>query len=111
VISFLHRYTAGIRLGSDISGDISGDPAYRSFRIEPVPGGTLTSAQAAHESPYGRIESSWTLDGETISLDVLVPPGTSASVVLPGRPAQRVGPGRHSFLAAATKAALTKAAV
>jgi alpha-L-rhamnosidase len=89
VIGFLHRYTAGIRLGDD--------PAYRTFTIAPMPGGGLTSAAAAHESPYGRIESSWTLEGSALHLDVLVPPGTMADVVLPGRAPQRVGPGRHSF--------------
>jgi alpha-L-rhamnosidase len=89
VIGFLHRHTAGIRLGDD--------PAYRSFRIEPVPGGGLASASAAHESPYGRIESAWTLVDGVLRLDVLVPPGTSAEVVLPGGRPQRVGPGRHGF--------------
>jgi hypothetical protein len=89
VISFLHRYTAGIRLGDE--------PAYRAFRVQPVPGGGLTSAAAAHESPYGRIESSWTVERGLLSLDVTVPPGTTAEVILPGRPARRAGPGRHSF--------------
>ena len=89
VISFLHRYTAGIRPG--------GQPAYRAFRIEPVPGGGLTAASAAHESPYGRIESSWTLEHDEIHLDVLVPPGTTAEVLLPGGRPETAGPGRHSF--------------
>jgi alpha-L-rhamnosidase len=89
VISFLHRYTAGIRIGDE--------PAYRAFRVQPLPGGGLTSASAAHESPYGRIESSWSLAGNLLRLDVLVPPSTTATVVLPGRPAQRAGPGRHHF--------------
>jgi alpha-L-rhamnosidase len=89
VISFLHRYTAGIRIGDE--------PAYRAFRVQPVPGGGLTSASAAHESPYGRIESSWSLAGNLLRLDVLVPPGTTATAVLPGRPAMRAGPGRHHF--------------
>jgi alpha-L-rhamnosidase len=89
VIGFLHRYTAGIRLGDE--------PAYRTFRIEPIPGGGLTSASAAHESPYGRIESSWTRHDDRLRLDVLVPPGTTAEVILPGRAARRTGPGRHSF--------------
>ena len=70
-----------------------------------MPGGGLTSAAAAHESPYGRIESSWTVERGLLNLDVTVPPGTTAEVVLPGRPARRAGPGRHSFEAPADAAA------
>ncbi len=72
------------------------EPAYRAFRIQPVPGGGLTAA-AAHESPYGRIESSWTVRRGVLRLDVTVLPGTAAGIVLPGRPARRAGPRRHSF--------------
>lgn len=68
VVSFLHRYVAGIRIGDQ--------PAYRAFRIQPVPGGGLTHAAAVLESPYGRIESSWTVDRGLLCLDVTVPPGT-----------------------------------
>jgi alpha-L-rhamnosidase len=88
VIDFLHRYVAGIRL--------AGSPGYRSFVIEPVPGGGLTAASAAHESPYGRIESSWETDGSLMRLSVLVPPGTTATVRACGT--QTVaGPGRHEI--------------
>jgi alpha-L-rhamnosidase len=90
VIGFLHRYTAGIQL--------SGEPAYRRFRVEPVPGGGITWASGAHESPYGRIESSWRIHGGGLELDVLVPPGTAAEVVLPGQPARQAGPGRHHYV-------------
>jgi alpha-L-rhamnosidase len=89
VIDFLHRYTAGIRL--------DGEPAYRSFVIEPVPGGGLTAASAAHESPYGRIESSWELAGDgRLHLTVRVPPGTTATVRVNGTETV-AGPGRHEF--------------
>jgi len=89
VIDFLHRYTAGIRL--------AGEPAYRSFVIEPVPGGGLTSASAAHRSPYGLIGSSWELAGEDrLRLTVRVPPGTTATVLVNGTETA-VGPGRHEF--------------
>ena len=88
VIDFLHRYTAGIRL--------AGEPAYRSFVIEPVPGGGLTAAAAAHESPYGRIESSWELAGDRLRLAVSVPPGTTATVRVNGTE-NTVGPGRRQF--------------
>ena len=89
VIDFLHRYTAGIRL--------AGEPAYRSFVIEPVPGGGLTAASAAHESPYGRIESSWELAGDgRLHLTVRVPPGITATVRVNGTETA-AGPGRHEF--------------
>jgi alpha-L-rhamnosidase len=88
VIDFLHRYTAGIRL-TDV-------PAYRSFVIEPVPGGDFTSASAAHESPYGRIESSWEVTGGRLRLTVRVPPGTTATVRANGTETV-AGPGRHEF--------------
>lgn len=91
VISFLHRYAAGLELLDD-------GPAYRHFRIRPRPGGTLTWVEAAHESPYGRIEVSWRLDGRQLDLRVTVPPGTTAEVVLPDATTSGVGPGRHTFL-------------
>src|SRR5919112_1468747 len=90
VIGFLHRYTAGIRLGDD--------PAYRTFRIEPVPGGGITSAAGSHDSPYGRITSSWTQDGDSLRLVVEVPPGTRAEIRLPGGASSiQAGPGHHEY--------------
>jgi alpha-L-rhamnosidase len=86
VISFLHRYVAGIRLHDDV-------PAYRRFRIEPHPGGGVTWAESAHDSPYGRIESSWRIDGDRFDLTVTVPPGTSADVRMPDGTAFAVGVG------------------
>ena len=88
VVSFLHRYTAGIELLA---------PAYRRFRVRPLPGGGLTSAEAAHESPYGRIESAWRLDGGRFTLRVVVPAGTEAEVVLPSGTASVAGPGEHTY--------------
>lgn len=88
MISFLHRHTAGLR---------PLDPAYRRFRVAPLPGGGLTAASAALESPHGRIESAWQLTGGRLLLEVVVPPGTTAEVVLPNGEADVVGPGRHTF--------------
>jgi alpha-L-rhamnosidase len=88
VVSFLHRYTAGIE---------ALEPAYRRFRLRPRPGGGLTSAGAAHESPYGRIESAWRLDGDRFELRVVVPAGTQAEVVLPDGTSATAGPGEHTY--------------
>jgi alpha-L-rhamnosidase len=86
VASFLHRYVAGLRLG---------EPAYRHFRVHPHPGGGLTWAEAAHESPYGRIEVRWELtDGFVLHLTV--PPGCTAEAILPDGTTRNLGPGRHT---------------
>ncbi len=90
VVSFLHRYVAGIRLLDDAR------PAYRHFRIEPLPGGGIRWAEAQHDSPYGRIESSWRVDGDALELTVTVPAGTTAEIVLPGRGPETVVAGRHA---------------
>jgi alpha-L-rhamnosidase len=88
VVSFLHRYTAGIELV---------EPAYRRFRVRPRPGGGLTSAEATHESPYGRIGSAWRLDEGRFELRVVVPSGTEAEVVLPSGARHVAGPGEHTY--------------
>jgi alpha-L-rhamnosidase len=61
-----------------------------------VPGGGLTSASAAHESPYGRIESSWDITDGRMTIAVRVPPGTTATVVADGTETT-VGPGSYEF--------------
>jgi alpha-L-rhamnosidase len=90
VATFLHRYVAGLRPTA---------PGYRTFEVRPRPGGGITSATTRHVSPFGAIEVSWRLGGRSTKLDVLVPPGTTATVVLPGEGRRRVGPGRHHWTA------------
>lgn len=86
VVAFLHSRVAGIQLVED-------HPAYERFRIAPVPDLRLRWAEAVHDSPYGRIESSWsTVDG-SFELVATVPPGTSAEIHLPDGTSVEQGPG------------------
>ena len=92
VISFLHNYVAGIAATRRPS------PAYRHFRVEPRPGwrdhlgrGRARLARTAGSSRRGDV------DAETFELDVTVPPGTIAEVVLPDGSERTVVPGRHRF--------------
>jgi alpha-L-rhamnosidase len=87
VISFLHQYVAGLR---------PLEPGYRRFRVAPRPGGGLTWAEAHHDSPYGPIDVRWERDGDRLDVDVTVPPGTTAEVVLPTGDARTLTSGRHT---------------
>jgi alpha-L-rhamnosidase len=92
VASFLHRYVAGLR---------PAQPGYRRFDVRPRPGGGITSATARHISPFGPIEVSWRREGRSMELDVLVPPGTTATVTLPGEAPCDAPPGHHRWTSAA----------
>jgi len=50
------------------------------FRPNPVPG--LTWAKAHHDSPYGRVESSWVADSDTVTLEVRVPTNCHGTISL-----------------------------
>jgi alpha-L-rhamnosidase len=95
VVSFLHRYAAGLR-------QAPGSAGYKRIIIEPRPGAGLTSAATSHRGPQGLIEVQWITDDGGLQLSATVPPGTTAEVRLPGQPAVAVGPGTHNYTAPAT---------
>ncbi|KAJ9144282.1 Alpha-l-rhamnosidase [Pleurostoma richardsiae] len=96
VINWLHECVAGV---SPLQ------PGWKTFRVAPIPGGTITSAETIYETPYGRLECRWSIrDGDHFELDLLVPANTRAQVTLPHERAQDlgaagewVGSGRYQF--------------
>jgi alpha-L-rhamnosidase len=61
-------------------------PGFRRFFLAPKPGGGLQHAEARHFSIRGEVRLAWKLreDGK-LELDVLVPPNTGATLVIPAR--------------------------
>jgi alpha-L-rhamnosidase len=99
VADWLHRVVAGLAPAA---------PGYRRLAIRPTPGGGLTWARARHRTPYGHAEVSWQIDDGTMTVTAVVPPGTIATVTLPGSDAAsssfgsgadpiKVGSGRHRW--------------
>jgi alpha-L-rhamnosidase len=87
VVSFLHRYVAGLqRL----------EPTWRRFRVAPRPGGGITAAETEHLTPHGRAAVAWRLDGDALELEVTVPEGCVAEVVLPDGRTTELAAGTHS---------------
>ena len=90
---FLYRQVGGLAPAA---------PGYSALRIAPVPGGGLTSAASAFETPYGRAVSDWSVSGGVVTLRVSVPAGVAATVTVPGSgdvtaPAQAVAMGGRTF--------------
>ena len=84
----VNHYTLGSVgewLYADVAG-ISQSPdsiAFQHLVIRPHPGGRLTWAEAAYDTPNGRVSTRWKLAGGEIQLDVVVPPGAVATVHVP----------------------------
>jgi alpha-L-rhamnosidase len=72
-------------------------PGYKKSLLKPQPGGGLTQVSASLKTGYGRLASSWTIDGGVFAWSAEVPANTTASAVLPSGAIHDLGPGRHSF--------------
>jgi alpha-L-rhamnosidase len=88
VADWMHRVVAGISPAS---------AGYREILVKPQPGGGLTSASARHLTPYGELSISWVLDTDGLTVDLVVPTGSTARVELPGREPFAVASGVHRF--------------
>jgi alpha-L-rhamnosidase len=81
-----------------IGGLAPAEPGYRRIEFRPRPGSSLTHAGVRHNTPYGSAACSWTREGETFEVEVVVPPNTTASVTLPdGSQPLEVGSGTHRW--------------
>jgi len=59
------------------------EPGYRHSVIAPRPGGGITSAITTQLTPYGKLVSDWTLEGDTMRLNITIPHNTTATIALP----------------------------
>ncbi|MEU6343318.1 family 78 glycoside hydrolase catalytic domain [Streptomyces sp. NPDC046977] len=86
VADWLHRVVGGIA---------PAEPGYRAITYRPRPGGGITWARTRHETPYGTAALSWELTGDQLVATVIVPPGCTGIIELPGRSAISVPAGEH----------------
>ncbi|WP_344208434.1 glycoside hydrolase family 78 protein [Kribbella sancticallisti] len=77
--------SVGAWLYSDVAGidQTPSSVAFRELVIRPRPGGRLDWARAAYDTPSGRVSTRWAIAAGQLSLDVEVPPGTTATVHVP----------------------------
>jgi alpha-L-rhamnosidase len=58
-------------------------PGYKHILIHPRLTKSLTRVTAHHDCVYGRIESDWSHEGEVVTMNVVIPPNTTATVTVP----------------------------
>jgi alpha-L-rhamnosidase len=87
VADWIYQVVGGIRPAA---------PGYARVRIQPVPGPGIEWAKTSYDSAAGTISASWTTEGG-FALDVQLPDGVPAEVVLPDGRVHEVVGGVHSF--------------
>lgn len=58
-------------------------PGFKHFKVEPQFGKQLNSAEGSYDTPQGKIEVSWQINGKQLSMFVEVPKNTQGDVLLP----------------------------
>jgi alpha-L-rhamnosidase len=75
IADWLHRTLAGLAPAA---------PGYRHITIQPIPYPALTHASARHLTPYGEARAAWHRSEGRLTVEAVIPPGTTATVHLPG---------------------------
>jgi len=76
--AWFYRTLAGIN-------DDPSQPAFKHIIIKPRLLGDLTWVSAHHDSPYGRILSSWKRNDGQLAMEVTIPANTTATVYVPAK--------------------------
>jgi alpha-L-rhamnosidase len=87
IVEWFYHDLAGIR--SDPAG-----PGFKKLIIKPAVVGDITWVKAAYESIHGPIGCQWSREGRRFTLDIAVPPNTSATVWVPAGSERDVTEGR-----------------
>lgn len=68
------------------------------FVIAPIPGGTLTHAEANYKSLYGEVKSRWVKTDSSVKFTFEVPTNCTAQIRLPDGRAETVSTGRYEYV-------------
>ena len=88
VADWMHRVIGGIAPLA---------PGYSKVLIAPQPGGGLTEAETALETPHGRVAVRWIVAGDEFTVDADVPAGVEGVLRLPGQKDRALEPGHVSI--------------
>ena len=90
VCQFLFEYVAGIRPTFDA-------PGFHKILLKPVPGGSLTWAEASYKSKQGLICSGWKTENGKFKYHCTIPCNATACLVLPDGSNHELAAGEYHF--------------
>ncbi|MEG0146510.1 MAG: alpha-L-rhamnosidase C-terminal domain-containing protein, partial [Clostridia bacterium] len=76
IAEWLYRYVSGIN-------PVENAPGFKRALLRPMPNSVLTYAKASVRTQYGLLACGWQLDGDRLTVEVAIPFGTEAEIVLP----------------------------
>lgn len=88
VADWMHRTIAGL---SPLQ------PGYKKILISPQPGGGITWTRASLETPHGRLSVHWETRENILSINVVIPKGSTAVLRLPGQEDRLCSARQYSF--------------
>ncbi len=90
ISAWMYQYLGGIRPDPE-------NPGFRHVIIKPLPVSGLEWARAEHAAPVGKITSAWKKSGGRFELEVEIPAGSTATIIMPNAASHETGPGKHRF--------------
>lgn len=84
-------------LSSRLVGLSATEPGYRHVVVKPYSGAGFTHANLCQATPYGDIKVSWKKENGHFYLDLTIPTGVQADVVLPGKRVEGLQHGSYSW--------------
>ncbi|MEI6423196.1 MAG: alpha-L-rhamnosidase C-terminal domain-containing protein, partial [Lentisphaerota bacterium] len=90
ISAWMYQYLGGITPDPN-------NPGFKHVIIQPRPVPQLAWVKARHKSPYGMISVAWEKNRHEFKLDIEIPTGTSATVILPDTTTTTVDSGVHHY--------------
>ena len=87
VVAWLFDTMCGIRVDGE-----------NHFVIAPRPGGHFTHAKAVYGSVYGKVESRWEINNDSVAYTIVIPANCTATVLLPGKEADAFSAGTYTLM-------------
>ncbi len=99
MISFNHYASGAVGnfLYQKIGGLVPLKEGYSSFQISPLMNSSITWSKCSTITPYGKVSVEWKLENGKYIVDVKVPVGCNANVILPNNEIQNIESGNYHF--------------